>query len=84
MVTSLDVKINTLETLKEGNVPEAPVVEARPINVVEPEIRTVEVSVPDPVVVAQLNDAQTEMDELRKELSSVKVRCTQVLTIETL
>ncbi len=44
MVNSLDVQITTLETLKEGEVPEAPAIQVKPIDFKEPEIKTVEVS----------------------------------------
>ncbi len=43
MITSLDTQINTLETLKEGNVPEAPKPVIQPIEVKEPIVTTVEV-----------------------------------------
>ena len=43
MLVSLDTKIDTLDLLQQGKVPEAPHIEARPIVFTEPEIRTVEV-----------------------------------------
>ena len=45
MVTSLDTQIETLETLKKGEVPVAQAAPVVPITIQEPEIRTVEVRV---------------------------------------
>ena len=43
MIVSLDAQINTLESLKKGEVPSAPQIKPQPINVTEPEIEVVEV-----------------------------------------
>ena len=44
MITKLNTEIDTLETLKKGELPEAPVIPPTPLNISEPEIKVVEVS----------------------------------------
>ena len=43
IVASLETKIDTMEKLKEGEVPKAPEIKTGPIVIPEPEIRTIEV-----------------------------------------
>ena len=43
MIIACDAKIDTLETLKRGDVPVAPEIQPQPINITEPEVRIVEV-----------------------------------------
>ncbi|XP_077988822.1 uncharacterized protein LOC144443263 isoform X2 [Glandiceps talaboti] len=62
-ITQLDVQIETLETLKEGKVPE-PV----EVKVPEPVVKTVEVTVPDPTLVAALGVAEKQSAEHQQRI----------------
>lgn len=71
MVTSLDQKLVTYEKVQQGQVPEPP--EVLPVSMVikEPEVKTVEIKVPDPVVLEELQKAQAEIARLRDQISGL-------------
>ncbi|XP_071110400.1 uncharacterized protein [Haliotis cracherodii] len=72
VVTSLDKKIETLEHVKAGNVPPPPEVAPTPVVIKDPEVKTVEVLVPDPSIVAALEKAQQELSALQTQLSDLQ------------
>ena len=71
MVTSLDQKLVTYEQVQQGQVPDPP--EVTPVAIVkEPEVRIVEVKVPDPLVLEELQKAQAEISRLRDQISGLQ------------
>ncbi|XP_062575781.1 myosin-11-like isoform X4 [Saccostrea cucullata] len=75
MVNSLDKKLETYQKLESGAVLEPPEVIPTPIK--EPEIQTVEVKVPDPMVMAQLEKEQAEVENLRAKIAELQKENTE-------
>ncbi|KAJ8029772.1 Kinesin-like protein KIN-14I [Holothuria leucospilota] len=65
--SKLDAHLTALSDLKEGNIPEP-----EEIVVPEPIIKTVEVTVADPSVLAELEVSQARNEQLEKEIQSLK------------
>ncbi|XP_071166574.1 uncharacterized protein [Mytilus edulis] len=72
MVTSLDQKLVTYEKVQKGEVPDPPEVAPVPMAIIEPEVKTVEVKVPDPLILEELQKAQGEIARLRDQISGLQ------------
>ncbi|XP_052100281.1 putative protein tag-278 isoform X1 [Mytilus californianus] len=72
MVTSLDQKLVTYEKVQKGEVPDPPEVAPVPMVIIEPEVKTVEVTVPDPLILEELQKAQAEIARLRDQISGLQ------------
>ncbi|XP_056022835.1 uncharacterized protein LOC125649969 isoform X2 [Ostrea edulis] len=70
MVNSLDKKLETYQKLESGNVLDPPEVVQVPLK--EPEVRTVEVKVPDPMVMAELEKEQAEVEKLHALIAELQ------------
>ncbi|XP_071845091.1 uncharacterized protein [Apostichopus japonicus] len=65
--SNLEAQLSTLSELKEGKIPEP-----EEISVPEPIIRTVEVTIPDPVTLAALESSQARNKEFQAEIKALK------------
>ncbi|XP_033749240.1 myosin-9-like [Pecten maximus] len=72
MVTSLDKKIDTFAKVEKGKIPDPPDVPPVPVVVKDPEVQVVEVKVPDPAIVAQLEASYEEVRKLREQISDLQ------------
>ncbi|OWF39036.1 myosin-1B-like [Mizuhopecten yessoensis] len=72
MVTSLDKKLDTFEKVEKGKIPDPPEVPPVPIVVKDPEVQTIEIKVPDPAIVVQLEASYDEMRKLREQISELQ------------
>ncbi|KAK6179033.1 hypothetical protein SNE40_011481 [Patella caerulea] len=69
MVEDLELKIETLQKVQTGNVPSPPEVSPLPLVIKDPEVKTIEIIVPDPSTVEALNKCQEELKSLHDQIS---------------
>ncbi|XP_060074621.1 myosin-1B-like [Ylistrum balloti] len=72
MVNTLDKKLDTFSKVEKGKIPDPPEVPPVPIVVKDPEVQMVEVRVPDPALVTQLEASYDEIRKLREQISALQ------------
>ncbi|KAL3866569.1 hypothetical protein ACJMK2_043857, partial [Sinanodonta woodiana] len=72
MVNKLGIQEDTFQKLASGKVPDPPEVSPEPIIIKDPQVQTIQVKVPDPAIVAKLEQAQEEMSKLKSESTHLK------------
>nr|XP_034326344.1 myosin-11 isoform X3 [Crassostrea gigas] len=70
MVSSLDKKLETYQKLEKGDILDPP--EVVQTTMKEPEVQTIEVKVPDPMVMAQLKKEQEEVEKLHEQIAELQ------------
>ncbi|XP_050403052.1 myosin-2 heavy chain [Patella vulgata] len=72
MVEDLKLKIETLQKVQSGNVPGPPEVSPVPLVIKEPQVKTIEVMVPDPSTVEALKKCQEELESLQDQITALQ------------